>query len=65
MEATKNLNRVASFLTRIKLSKKEKEMIYQHFGHSEQNRVFTVASNRPAAVADPELTKSVCQPKSK
>ena len=35
VNATKNRHRIASLIARLKLSDKEKEMIYKHFGHSE------------------------------
>ena len=35
VNATKNRYRIASLIARLKLSDKEKEMIYKHFGHSE------------------------------
>ena len=36
INATKNRHRVASLLAQLKLSEKENEMIYQHFGHLER-----------------------------
>ena len=36
INATKNRHRVASLLAQLKLSEKENEMTYQHFGHSER-----------------------------
>ena len=36
LNATKNRHRVASLLAKFKLSEKEKDLIYKHFGHSEK-----------------------------
>ena len=36
LNATKNRHRVASLLAKLKLSEKEKDLIYKHFGHSEK-----------------------------
>nr|XP_047142840.1 uncharacterized protein LOC124817088 [Hydra vulgaris] len=36
INATKNKHRVASLLAKLHLSKKEQELIFQHFGHSER-----------------------------
>ncbi|XP_065682293.1 uncharacterized protein LOC136095516 [Hydra vulgaris] len=36
INATKNRHRVASLLAKLHLSKKEQELIFQHFGHSER-----------------------------